>query len=147
MNNITYKVIFRGSEEAEAPEQALIFKNVISNNLIYIPPDFITSIKALSEKSNDIIYFQNISEVVIQGWDHNPPNFNYYLVLLLLSRIGEEKEAFLIGNIKKIKGDILIGIWPFTKDVENINSKSIQYHFDSVITNFEDYRKISIIHS
>ena len=147
MNNITYKVIFRDIEEIEIPEESLTFKNVISGNYIYIPSNFINSMKDLSEESEDIIYFQNISEVVIQSWDYNPPSFNYYIVLLLLSKKEEKKEGYLIGNIKKLKGDILMGIWPFNRDVEKINSKSIQKKFNNLINNYEEYRKVTIIHS
>ena len=147
MNNITYKVIFRDIEENETPEESLTFKNVISGNYIYIPSNFINSMKDLSEESEDIIYFQNISEVVIQSWDYNPPSFNYYIVLLLLSKKEEKKEGYLIGNIKKLKGDILMGIWPFNRDVEKINSKSIQKKFNNLINNYEEYRKVTIIHS
>ena len=147
MNNITYKVIFRDIEENESPEESLTFKNVITGTYIFIPSNFITSMRDLSEKSKDIIYFQNISEVIIQSWDRNPPSFNYYIVILLLSKRDENKEGYLIGNIKKLKGDILMGIWPFNRDVENINSKSIQNDFNDLLTNYEEYRKITIIHS
>ena len=147
MNNITYKVIFRDMEENDSPEESLTFKNVISGNYIFIPSNFITSMRELSEKSEDVVYFQNISEVIIQSWDYNPPSFNYYIVLLLLSKKDKKKEGYLIGNIKKLKGDILMGIWPFNRDVENINSKLIQNDFNSLLTNYEEYSKITIIHS
>ncbi|TFG22986.1 MAG: hypothetical protein EU532_13890 [Promethearchaeota archaeon] len=147
MNNITYKVIFRDLEESETSEESLTFKNVISTNYIFIPSNFITSMKDLSEKSENVIYFQNISEVIIQNWGHNPPSFNYYIVLLLLSKREEKKEGYLIGNIKKLKGDVLMGIWPFNRDVEKINSKSIQNDFNKLLNNYEEYRKITIIHS
>ena len=147
MNNITYKVIFRDIEENESPEESLTFKNVISGNYIFIPSNFFTSMRELSEKSEDVIYFQNISEVVIQSWDHNPPSFNYFIVLLLLSKKDEKKKGYLIGNIKKLKGDILMGIWPFNRNVEYINSKSIQNDFNNLLTNYQEYRKITIIHS
>ena len=147
MNNITYKVIFRDLEENEPSEESLTFKNVISSNYIFIPSNFITSMKDLSEKSKNVIYFQNISEVIIQSWGHNPPSFNYYIVLLLLSKREEKKEGYLIGNIKKLKGDVLMGIWPFNRDVEQINSKSIQNDFNNLLKNYEEYRKITIIHS
>jgi len=147
MNNITYKVIFRDIEENETTEESLTFKNVISGNYIFIPSNFLISMKDLSEKSEDVIYFQNISEVIIQSWGHNPPSFNYYIVLLLLSKREGKKEGYLIGNIKKLKGDVLLGIWPFNRDIENINSKSIQNDFNNLLANYQEYGKITIIHS
>jgi hypothetical protein len=126
-NNITYKVIFREKQSFNASEQSLTFVNIISKNYLYIPSNFISTVKILSEQNNNVIYFQNIAEVIIQGWEYDPPLFNYYLVILLITKKEEKKEGFLIGNIKKLKGDILIGVWPFIREF--------------------DYSKIALIHS
>ena len=147
MNNVTYKVIFREKKIINASEQSLTFANVISKNYLYLPSNFISSIKTMSEQNINVIYFQNISEVIIQGWEKDPPLFNYYLVILLISKKEEKKEGFLIGNIKKLKGDILIGVWPIIKELEDFKSKSIQRYFNDILANYEDFSKIVLIHS
>ena len=147
MNNVTYKVIFREKKIINASEQSLTFTNVISKNYLYLPSNFISSIKTMSEQNINVIYFQNISEVIIQGWEKDPPLFNYYLVILLISKKEEKKEGFLIGNIKKLKGDILIGVWPIIKELEDFKSKSIQRYFNDILANYEDFSKIVLIHS
>ena len=147
MNNVTYKVIFREKKIINASEQSLTFANVISKNYLYLPSNFISSIKTMSEQNINVIYFQNISEVIIQGWEKDPPLFNYYLVILLITKKEEKKEGFLIGNIKKLKGDILIGVWPIIKELEDFKSKSIQRYFNDILANYEDFSKIVLIHS
>jgi hypothetical protein len=147
MNSITYKVIFREKENIDASERSLTFANVISKNYFYLPPNFISSMKVLSEQKNNIIYFQNISEVIIQGWERDPPLFSYFLLILLLTKKKEKKEGFLIGNIKKLKGDILIGVWPINRTLDDFNLKSVKRTFNDILTNYDDFRKIVLIHS
>ena len=72
-------------------DKSIVWINL--SNYIFIPSNFITSMKDLSEKSDEVIYFQNISEVVVQSWNRNPPSFNYYIVLLLLNK-REDKKPF-----------------------------------------------------
>lgn len=146
-NNITYKVIFREKQSFNASEQSLTFVNIISKNYLYIPSNFISMVKTLSEQSNNVIYFQNIAEVIIQGWENDPPLFNYYLVILLITKKEEKKEGFLIGNIKKLKGDILIGAWPILREFDDFSSRSVQKYFNNILTNYNDYSKIALIHS
>lgn len=146
-NDITYKVIFREKQLLNASEQSLTFINIISKNYLYIPSNFISTVKTLSEQNNNIIYFQNIAEVIIQGWESGPPLFNYYLVILLITKKEEKKEAFLIGNVKKLKGDILIGLWPITRELDDFSSRSVQKYFNNILTNYNDYSKIALIHS
>ena len=146
-NDVTYKVIFREKQPLNSSEQSLTFVNIISKNYIYIPTNFISSVKALSEQNNNVIYFQNIAEVIIQGWESSPPLFNYYLVILLITKKEEIKEGFLIGNMKKLKGDILIGVWPITREFNDFSSRSVQKYFDFILTNYNDYSKIALIHS
>jgi hypothetical protein len=147
MNSITYKVIFREKENIDASERSLTFANVISKSYFYLPPNFISSMKALSEQKNNIIYFQNISEVIIQGWERDPPFFSYFFLILLLTKKKEKMEGFLIGNIKKLKGDILIGVWPINRDLDDFNLKSVKKYFNDILTNYDDFRKIVLIHS
>ena len=147
MNNVTYKVIFREKEIINASEQSLTFANILSENYLFLPSNFISSIKTLSEQNNNVIYFQNISEIIVQGWENDPLLFNFYLVILLIPKKEGNKEGFLIANIKKLKGDILIGVWPINRELDDFNSKSIEKYFNKIITNYEDFSKIALIHS
>ena len=140
-------MIFREKENIDVSEHSLTFANVISKNYLYLPSNFISSIKTLSDQSDNIIYFQNISEVIVQGWEKEPLLFNHYLVILLISKKEEKKEGFLIGNMKKVKGDILIGVWPNNRELNDFNSKSIQRYFNDILANYEDFSKIVLIHS
>jgi hypothetical protein len=146
MSGIIYQVIFRGLNNAENTQTALTFKNVISENYIHVPTHYITALKTLSDKYENIINFQNIDEIVVIGSNASPLIFNYYIVLLLIYRDSMRKEGFLIGNVKKV-GDILIGIWPFTENIELWDSNHFIEKFDKILENSSNYEKIALIYS
>ena len=146
MSLIVYKVIFKGNIENEIKDLTLTFKEISFNEPINVSPKYISMLKKLSQASQNIINFQNIKEVIRIG--ENTPGFliNYYIVLLYITKLNGNKKGFLIGNVKN-KGDIILGIWPFTQKSEILSSEEIDSIFNDLITKPQNYSKICLIYT
>lgn len=146
MSLIVYKVIFKGNIENNIKGLTLTFKEISYNEPINVTPKYISMLKKLSQASQNIINFQNIKEVIRIG--ENTPGFliNYYIVLLYITKLNGNKKGFLIGNVKN-KGDIILGIWPFTQKSDILTSEEIDCIFNDLIAKPQNYRKICLIYS
>jgi hypothetical protein len=143
MSAIFYKVIFKGINQEETP-YSLTFRRLNTQKPIQISSSKISTLRNLSETSERVISFQNIQLVIKIGEGIEPYSFNYYIVLLYKTQSEQRMEGFLIGNAKKL-GDLLIGIWPFNKDM-NITPEMIQEKFNKFIEK-NDIDKIALIYS
>lgn len=139
-----YKVIFKGNEETEGNELALTFKSGDFDKLSKIPPDFFFKLKRLSETSNTIIDFKNIEEVIEIGQSNSGSSYNYHLVILFTNKSSQVKEGYLIGNVKKL-GDILIGVYPFNKNISDLTPELFSEKMNNLITNPHEYSDICLI--
>ena len=131
MSAVFFKVIFKGNESEEyfhSDLMTLSFKNLLDSTMIKIPSHYLSSLKTLTEKCENIISIQNLEEVIIIADFSEKLTINYYVAALFLMENKEEKKAFLIANIKKI-GDVLVGIWPFFENIDYINEDSINKKF------------------
>jgi hypothetical protein len=147
MSQVIFKVILRGNELDESLQHdsmTLSFKNILNDNIIKIPSHYLSSIKAMSEKFDHIINFQNLEEVITIGDFSMEYTINYYIVILYSMKSEEKKKGYLIANIKKI-GEVLIGIWPFTEEIATINEENIREKFNDFIKNYDKYRNLVII--
>ena len=144
MNSINFKVIFKGSKDAENENLTLTFKKINSPTIMNVPVTVISELKILSEKSQNIVIFQNIEEVIEIGNDSSRELYNYYYVLIYTSKSDSKKEGFLIGNVKK-KGDIIIGVWPFNKQIVELSPEEILELFNNLIKKPHEYSNISLI--
>lgn len=142
MDSIIYKVIFKAFEQFENKNLTLSFKDLGAKNPITIPAKFILELKNLSEKNDKVVYFQNIEEVIIVGNVKTNYSFNYYLVILFISK--GEKQGYLIGNIKKF-GDIIIGVWPFNQQLSKMTPETIHKNYNNIIKNPNNFSKICLI--
>ena len=70
--------------------------------------------------------------------------YNYYLVLLFSTKLDEKKTGYLIGNIKKL-GDIIIGVWPFNTQINDITGQKILETYNDIIKNPGNYSSICLI--
>lgn len=139
-----YKVIFKGSEETEGNELALTFESGDFDKPLKIPTNFFFELKKLSETSNIIIDFKNIEEVIEIGQSNSGSSYNYYLVLLFTNESSQIKEGYLIGNVKKL-GNILIGVYPFNKDISDLTPELFSEKITNLITNPHEYSDICLI--
>lgn len=144
MDSIIYKVIFKAIHQFENKNLTLNFKNLIFEKPITLPHKLIPKLKDLSEKSNTIIVFQNIEEVIIVGNVKPQYEYKYYLVILFTQISNEEKRGYLIGNVKNI-GDIIIGIWPFNQQETDLTPETILENSKNLLKNPEQYDKICVI--
>ncbi len=146
MSLIVYKVIFKGNIENEIKDLTLTFKEISYNEQFNVSTKYISMLKKLSQTSQNVINFQNIKEVIRIG--ENTPGFqiNYYIVLLYITKLNGNKKGFLIGNVKN-RGDILLGIWPFTQKSDILTSEEIDSIFNDLIAKPQNYRKICLIYS
>lgn len=144
MNSINFKVIFNGSVDVENEDFSLTFKKLSSTNKIGVSATFISELKNLSEKSKNIVVFQNIEEVIEIGNASSRELYNYYYVLIYTCKSDAKKEGFLIGNVKK-KGDVIIGVWPFNKQIEESSSKEFLDSVSNTIKNPHEYSNICLI--
>lgn len=144
MDSIIYKVIFKALQKFENKNLTLNFRNLIYERPITIPSKLLLKLKELSDKSDRIIFFQNIEEVMIIG--NKKPNFdyNYYLVVLFTQKSNEKKRGYLIGNVKNI-GDIIIGAWPFNQQETDFVPEAILKISNDLLKNPENYTKICVI--
>lgn len=142
---MNYKVIFKGAQEQDGEKISLTFKALEFENPLNIPSHLILEMKRASDRSDHILSFQNIQEVIkagtkgSKGW-----SYNYYFVILYTDKSTQEKNAFFIGNVKRL-GDILIGIWPFNKSTEKITSEQLLETLNNLIKNPHNYRDICLI--
>lgn len=145
MSSINYKVIFKGELEESEKQFSLTFKHVDLNKPVHIPAQIILELKKLSKISQIVVFFQNIKEVVIIGKTAPLQNYNYYFVILFTNKSDGKKEGYLIGNVKKL-GDILIGIWPFNKDLlEESSATKITEKMNDLIKNPHEFNEICLI--
>ncbi|MFX1328671.1 MAG: hypothetical protein ACFE91_11135 [Promethearchaeota archaeon] len=144
MDFIVYRVIFRAQEQLEIKNLTLSFRNLDFEKPIIVHPKFISDLKTLSEKNQNIINIQNIEEVLIIGNPKIDYPFNYYLVLLLTEKSDRKKTGYLISNVKKL-GDIIIGIWPFNTQLEKLIRENIRETFNEILKNPNKYNSITLI--
>ena len=144
MDSIIYKVIFKAIHQFENKNLTLNIKNLIFEKPITLPHRLIPKLKDLSEKSDTIIIFQNIEEVIIVGNVKPQYEYKYYLVILFTQISNEEKRGYLIGNVKNI-GDIIIGIWPFNQQETDLTPETILENSNNLLKNPEQYDKICVI--
>ncbi|MFX0083898.1 MAG: hypothetical protein ACFE94_19295 [Candidatus Hodarchaeota archaeon] len=144
MDSIIYKVIFKAIQHFEYKNLTLNFKNLTFEEPLTIPSNFILELKNLSEKFEKIIFFQNIEEVIIVGNIKPNIDYNYYRVILFTLKSDGEKQGYLIGNIKDI-GDMIIGIWPFNRQVSELTPEIIVENYHDIIKNPGNYSKICLI--
>ena len=133
-----FKVIFKGTKNDE-DKLNLIFKGIISNKILF-PATIILQLKEISKENQNVISFQNISDVLKVEKDTSLPPYNYYYVILYIHKDGTKK-GFLIANEKK-SGDILIGTWPFNLE---FSKEEIVETINDLIKNIENYKEICII--
>jgi hypothetical protein len=144
MDSIIYKVIFKAIQYMENKNITLNFKNLAFKKPLIVPSKFLRELKILSEKSENIIFFQNIEEVIIVGNINSNVNYNYYLIILFSLKSGGEKHGYLIGNVKNV-GDIIIGIWPFNRQISKLTPEIIIENYNDIINNPSEYSKICLI--
>ena len=144
MDSIIYKVIFKAIQYMENKNLTLNFKNLAFKKPIIVPSRFLQELKILSEKSENILIFQNIEEVITVGNINSIVNYNYYLIILFTLKSGKDKYGYLIGNVKNL-GDITIGIWPFNREVSELTPEIIIENYNNIINNPSDYSKICLI--
>ncbi len=144
MNSINFKIIFKGSKNLENENLTLTFTKLDSANNISVPASFITELKGLSERSENIVVFKNIDEVIEIGSDSSRELYNYYYVLIYKFKSEVKKEGFLVGNMKK-KGDVIIGAWPFTKQSDELSPESIHDSITNLVKKPHEYSNISLI--
>ncbi|KKM92149.1 hypothetical protein LCGC14_1221290 [marine sediment metagenome] len=144
MDFVIFKVIFSAFEQFQNKNLSLSFKNLVFKKPIKLPAKFISELKNLSETNNDIIYFQNIEEVILIGNLKSNYSYNHYYVILYTLKSSGEKKGYLIGNVKKF-GDILIGVWPFNKQLAYKSIENIIENYDDIIKKTHQYTKICVI--
>ena len=144
MDSNIYKVIFKGLQNAESKKLTLSFKDIISDTPLKIPSQFILELKRLSEITQNIIYIQNIEQVLIIGNKKPIYSFNYYFLILYTYKKDGKREGFLVGNVKNW-GDIVIGLWPFNEKQIQAGSEQILDECHNLINNPQEYQNICLI--
>jgi len=143
---MVYKVIFIGNKESDDIPLSLTFQHLNADKFIQVPPQFLSSLKALSSQHSNIIYFQNIDEVVKSEDLLTNLTFNYYIVILFSQNSSDQKEGYLIGNLKK-RGDLIIGYWPFNFNPAKIEPEPVHDKLRDLIENSGSYLEIALIYS
>jgi len=139
-----YKAIFKGSGETEGNELALTFKSGDFEKPIKIPTEFFFKLRKLSETNSSLIDFKNIDEVIEIGQENSSSSYNYYLIILFTYKSSQIKEGYLIGNVKKL-GDILIGVYPFNKNISDLTPELFSEKINNLLTKPNDYSNICLI--
>ncbi|MBY9007570.1 MAG: hypothetical protein KGD63_12520 [Candidatus Lokiarchaeota archaeon] len=137
---MVYKVIFKGSNKIEKEKLSLTFKEVDLDSILRISEEYINKLKKIRDK--EIINFQNIETVIRFGPNGSPSNYNYYNVILF--SYNENRQGMLIGNLKN-KGDVLIGIWPFDKELNKEALEYLNQIFNDLIITPNKFQEICII--
>ncbi|MHA1491790.1 MAG: hypothetical protein ACTSRI_19310 [Promethearchaeota archaeon] len=124
----------------------LTFKNILTDNYIKISPVIISELKKkqISDKNENIRFFQNIEEVIILGKVSSLPSYKNYLIILYITKLNGIKEGLLLANLKKF-GDIVIGIWPFNSQFTLFSPEEIVEKLNKLINNSQDYDKICLV--
>ena len=143
MSSVVYKVVFKGTESNGVHNFTLTFKEIFINEPIKVSPKQLSTLKR--QTTHNIINFQNIEEVIRIGENIPGLMINYYIVILFISKLDNQKKGFLIGNTKG-RGDILLGVWPFTQKLEFSNSDKIDNILNDLIEKPENYSKICLIY-
>lgn len=144
MNSMNYKVIFKGTSEDLKKKPSLTFKRIENTTPINVSSQIIIELKKLSELNPSILSFQNIEEVIKIGKDSDTNTYNYYFVLLYHDKNENQREGLLIGNLKK-QGDIVIGIWPFNNNVDEIPSEEILNVLNNLVKKPSEFGNICLI--
>ena len=144
MDSIIYKVIFRAHEKFEHKNLTLSFRSLEFKKPISIPAKFTLELKKLSETNQHIISFLNIEEVLIIGNPTIDLTYNYYLVILYTHKSNKKKIGYLIGNVKNL-GDIIIGVWPFNRDLKDLSEGIILESYNDMMQNPGNYNTICLI--
>jgi hypothetical protein len=147
MDSVIFKVLLKGTgqdETIKADSKTLSFKSIITEDIIKIPSHYISSLKSMSENYENITTFQNLEEVITIGELTRGYSINYYIVILFSMRSEQKRTGYLIANIKKI-GDALIGIWPFTEEIDHLDEDYINKQFNNFINNHDNYKNLVII--
>jgi len=140
MSIAIYKVLFKGIRENDENRLNLIFKGSKSDKSIKIPSHLILELKEISKSNQNVISYQNISEVIKVGKESSLLTYNYYFIILYTS-IDDKRRGFLIGNEKK-SGDILLGTWPFN---EELSAERIPDIISNLVKNYNEYKEICLI--
>ncbi|MFX0144695.1 MAG: hypothetical protein ACFE9C_11500 [Candidatus Hodarchaeota archaeon] len=143
MNSVIYKVIFRAIEQFENKNLTLSFRNIEFEKPISPPANF-SKVKKTSEKSHQIINFQNIEEVIIIGNPSVDYSYNYFQVILCVSKFDGKKAGYLIGNVKNL-GDIIIGVWPFNIPLKDLTRNKIIDSINDITENPDKFSSICFI--
>lgn len=140
-----FKVLFKGALESEENLLNLTFEAISLKEPVRVDSNFINHIKETAEKKSNLLFFQNIEEVLQLG-DHPQKNkYNYYYVLLFTNKSDKRRIGVLIGNLKAI-GDIIIGIWPIDfKLKKDLNIKAISSELNDIKTSPENFIDITLI--
>ncbi|TFG08732.1 MAG: hypothetical protein EU539_01405 [Promethearchaeota archaeon] len=142
MSSDIFKVLFKGKTESDSSKLSLSFKSIANEKKINIPANLLLKLKEISDSIPNIISLHNISEVIKAGDNISPLSFNYYNIILYAHKDGSKK-GFLIGNKKK-SGALLIGTWPFNKDMIMTNELLVEI-LKNLIHNYEEYEQICFI--
>ncbi len=147
MNNINYKVIFKGLNERNNLDLILTFRKINSIKKITVPHYVVSELKNIQKKNSIIHIFENIDNVFAIGSDTQALNYlDYYVVLYTLKK-GRKKEGFLIAGEKK-EGDLdILGIWPFNIYESEFSKEEILDIFNQLINNPDNYNNICLITS
>jgi hypothetical protein len=144
-NNKYYKVVFKGVTELDQNNLALTFEAICLEEPIKVDPTSIIKVKELADKNENILFFQNIKEVIQLGKNFRFSNYNYFFVLLLTLKSNNSKKGILIGNVKSI-GDIIIGIWPIDfKLKKEFDIYGLPSELNLISDNLENYLNITLI--
>lgn len=143
MNSVIYKVIFRALEQFENRNLTLSFKNLEFSTPISLPNKF-REFREISVNTDHVMSFQNIEEVLIIGNPSVEYSYNYFLVILYTFKADGKKNGFLIGNVKNL-GDVIIGIWPFNKELNNITEENVLNSLKDIIENPDKFSSICLI--
>jgi len=84
MSSVNFKVIFNGRKDIEKENLTLTFKKIDSTKDISISNSIVSELKNLSEKSENIVVFQNIDEVIEIGNVSSRKLYNYFYVLIYI---------------------------------------------------------------
>ncbi|MFW9901159.1 MAG: hypothetical protein ACFFDY_07720 [Candidatus Thorarchaeota archaeon] len=144
MDSIIYKVIFRAHKKFDHKNLTLSFRSLEFKKPLSIPAKFTLELKKLSETNQHIISFQNIEEVLIIGNPTIDLTYNYYLVILYTHKSNKKKIGYLIGNIKNL-GDIVIGVWPFNRDLKDLSEEIVLESYNDMMQNPGNYNTICLI--